>query len=188
LRWAGIYWTTAWVRIPLRFAYDVLAVMFSLSWVIDRSRTMLRAILIAGLLAFPLYIIVPACGPTYAFAGYPLHPIVPSGLAAVAFGTPRNCFPSLHVTWALVMMLNAQSKAWRTVLLAYLIAVGFATVGTGEHYVIDVIAAVPFTFAVQWLVERASVRRPVGEATSAVWNHPAIRGVRGRTRVERSTD
>jgi len=50
--------------------------------------------------------------------------------------------------------------AWTFVLLT-----AFSTLGTGEHYSVDLVAAVPFALGVQWLARVAGAislgRRPV---------------------------
>jgi membrane-associated phospholipid phosphatase len=115
---------------------------------------MLRAIVIGGVLAFPLYILVPACGPAHVFAGYPFHAIVPSGRIAVDLGVPRDCFPSLHWTWALLLALNAKPRGVKLVLTIYAALVTISTFACGEHYFADVIAAVSFTFGIQSIAVR----------------------------------
>jgi hypothetical protein len=155
---ARLYWRTPWLAAILGVVYNALPIAFSIAWLVDRSKMMLRAVAIAGFSAFPLYILVPACGPIHAFAGYPGHPIVPPGLLAVGAGFPRNCFPSLHFAWALLFALNARQGAWRVAFFVYALLVGVSTVAVGEHYTIDLIAAVPFTLAVRWFVSSRAKR------------------------------
>jgi|HubBroStandDraft_2_1064218.scaffolds.fasta_scaffold336430_1 membrane-associated phospholipid phosphatase len=149
-----LYASSPWFHLLIRSVYETLPVAFALGWIVDRSKTMLRAVVIGGILAFPLYILVPACGPAHVFAGYPVHTIVPSGLIAVDLGVPRNCFPSLHCTWALLLALNAKPRGLKLVLTIYAVLVAISTVACGEHYFADVIAAVPFTFGVQSIAVR----------------------------------
>ena len=69
--------------------------------------------------------------------------------------------PSLHVAWALLVYWLWRSSRWRWIVLAYLLLTMLATLGGGEHYLVDVVAAFPFALAVwalcgtPWLPERA---------------------------------
>jgi hypothetical protein len=55
-----------------------------------------------------------------------------------------NAFPSLHMATAFVFVLFAPGKLWRVVSLAFLACTGMATLSTGEHYVIDLVAGLAF--------------------------------------------
>jgi hypothetical protein len=153
--WARICWRTPWLRYVLTACYEALPLAFAVSWTAERSCLAIRAAVIGGLLAFPLYLLVPACGPQYVFPGYPWHPRELSGLVFVSMLHPRNCFPSMHYAWALLLTINTRNKGLKGALFAYSILVGMATVGGGEHYVVDVIAAVPFVWLVQWMAEQS---------------------------------
>jgi hypothetical protein len=62
---------------------------------------------------------------------------------------PRNCLPSLHFGWALLLLWNCRGRAMETFGSIYLFLTALATVGLGEHYFVDLIASVPFCAAVQ---------------------------------------
>jgi hypothetical protein len=100
-------------------------------------RRMLWSMGLAALLAVPIYILCPAVGPAH--IGEPL--------------APRNCVPSLHLAWAAIVWLNLQGWA-RQAAGVFVILTALATLSTGEHYVIDLIAAVPFIWAVQTIAGR----------------------------------
>jgi hypothetical protein len=153
--WAKIWLTTKWLRDFTAQAYWGLPLAFAVTWSLERSRTMATSMFLAGALTFPLYLLVPAAGPAYAFRGWPL--IFASGgrdLIAVAATHPRNCFPSMHLAWALLLPMNANNRVWRAILLLNAVLIGLATIGGGEHYFVDLFAAVPFAFGVQRLSER----------------------------------
>jgi hypothetical protein len=119
----------------------------------------------AGLLGWIFYNFVPGTGPAYAFAGdFPrmslpydllhrlrLEPI----LVDPAF--PRNAIPSLHMTWILLLWWSCRnfSKWARVAALLYLTMTVVATLGTGEHYFIDLVVAVPFALMVESLCQSA---------------------------------
>ena len=64
---------------------------------------------------------------------------------------PRNGMPSMHFGWmmcALILWMQSQTgRSSRAVMLLMTILVGLATLYLGEHYVIDLIVAVPFSLA-----------------------------------------
>jgi hypothetical protein len=63
----------------------------------------------------------------------------------------RNCIPSLHLTAALLIWWNTRRAGrWvRVAAGAYLAVVFVTTLGYGEHYLIDLGVAVPFSLAMQ---------------------------------------
>ncbi len=136
---------TGWYRVvgPI---YDALPLVLALGWAIERSRTLLRASVIGALTAFPLYLLFPAVGPQYVFPNFPVSDAATVG---AAWMHPRNCFPSMHLTWALLVAMNFRNPKWRWLFVVYAMLMVFAAVAGGEHYFVDMIAAVPFAFAVQ---------------------------------------
>jgi hypothetical protein len=90
-----------------------------------------------------LYTIVPACGPIYAFKKQWLHPPVVAPVPIRLAGMP-NAFPSLHVGTAFVFLMFAPGRIWKVAALLFLAATCLATLSTGEHYVIDLIAGLAF--------------------------------------------
>jgi hypothetical protein len=99
---------------------------------------------VAELVAGPvLYALLPACGPIYAFGAQWLHPQQVQATTMRLAAMP-NAFPSLHVGTAFVFVLFAPGKVWRSVSLAFLAVTALATLSTGEHYVIDLVAGLAF--------------------------------------------
>jgi hypothetical protein len=140
----------SWICAPLAVVYSGLVFVLAVNWALERSKLFLWAATIGGLLAVPCYMLIPACGPKYAFTGYPW---TIGRLAEISTDPSRNCFPSMHFAWVLLLVLNARSGMWKALGLAYCFLMIFATVGGGEHYFVDLIAAVPFTLAVQSITE-----------------------------------
>ncbi len=65
----------------------------------------------------------------------------------------RDCMPSLHLAWALLLWIY--SGRWlRIPMLIFAVLTAAATVGLGEHYAIDLVAALPFTWAVCAVAQR----------------------------------
>src|SRR5579863_4634692 len=107
-------------------------------------RKLIYAYLIAFLVGCSLYGIVPALGPRYAFGdvfpmGHPSFTPVPAPLE----GYP-NAMPSLHAATAMLLVLFTARRRWLLpVALIFLAGTVAATLAL-EHYVIDLVVAVPF--------------------------------------------
>lgn len=122
----------------------------------------LKAALAGGAIAFGLYHLYPAAGPAYAFgAAFPARLPDPSALAPVravpaVAGAARNCMPSVHFLWALLAVMGAcrLRPLWRAGFALFAALTALATIGLGEHYLIDLVVAVPFTVLVLALFNR----------------------------------
>jgi hypothetical protein len=147
--------------------YCALPLMMAVAWILEHTRTLLRALATVAFLVIPFYLLVPAAGPHYAFADFPMashHAI------AVAWVYPRNCFPSGHFTWALLLAWNVHDWRWRWVFVVYAALMAIATVASGEHYFVDLMAAVPFAVLVQAIAQRKgnhALRNEVRKASIA---------------------
>ena len=104
---------------------------------------LIRAYIVELAAAPFLYAILPACGPAYAFRGAWTHPPAVQMKVAEISGLP-NAFPSLHLATAFLLVLTAKNKLWRAVSAAFLVGTALATLTTGEHYVIDLVAGLAF--------------------------------------------
>lgn len=111
----------------LAVAYINLGVVGAIAMCVSpRRQEMLRACILAAIIAPVLYIVFPAVGPKW-----------------VGTGSARNCIPSMHLTWA-ILFWRYSSPLMRIPMLAFVLVTIAATLGLGEHYVIDLIAAIPF--------------------------------------------
>lgn len=148
---------------------------------------MLEIFMASGLLGYFLYSAFPATGPAYV-AG-PSFPGSTLSLAAlrqlnlrpipINFQFSRNAMPSLHMAWALLIWFNCKDFArWARILAwGFVLITIFDTLGTGEHYLIDLVVAFPFAVAMQalcthWIPLRSPSRFvPLvgGMSTMAVW-------------------
>lgn len=91
-----------------------------------------------------LYCLLPAAGPVYAFGNGWTHPPTVQAKLIQLTDAPVNAFPSLHLAAALFFVLTARSRVWRGIAFAFFVATGLATLTTGEHYVIDLVAGLAF--------------------------------------------
>lgn len=127
------------------------------------SRHVLTVLLIAGVAGWLLYNVVPATGPIYAFGkDFPWGGLSYKDLSTFALqkmpistGIPRNGMPSLHVAWAVLLFWNSRglSRALRAALLLYVLVTVFATLGTGQHYLVDLVVSLPFALTVQSMAD-----------------------------------
>ena len=116
----------------------------------------------AGFGGWALYNIVPATGPIYVFgSAFPFQTLPYHNLSKLFLETipvrpdaPRNAIPSLHVAWVVLLYWSSKgfSRSLRIFLAIYLALTVVSTLGTGEHYFVDLIAGLPFALFVQALV------------------------------------
>lgn len=125
---------------------------------------LLLAYAVSGTIAAALYILCPAVGPAHAFkAGFPSHlpdaSSVSLSLALYAPTSPRNAMPSLHFAWAVLLARSTVGARFsvRFAAIAFAVMTAIATIGSGEHYVLDLVAAAPLIVA----LEAATARRQV---------------------------
>ena len=117
------------------------------------------AFLVTGPLGVMFYNMLPACGPVHLFgAAFPWHPLVATDarrlrIVPVLLKGARNAIPSLHMTWVLLIWWNSRGlPRWvRAIALAFVWFTVLATLGTGEHYFVDLVVAFPFSLMVQAL-------------------------------------
>lgn len=134
-------------RIPLLVIYMSMVPMM-ITWVLvsrcENHRRVILAAYIAELVTGPLaYLLLPGCGPIYAFRSQWLHPPAVQPEAIKLIGMP-NAFPSLHMGTAFALVLLASRWHWRAVALLFLVGTALATLSTGEHYVIDLVSGLAF--------------------------------------------
>jgi PAP2 superfamily len=138
------------------------------------------SLMLAGCVLYGVY---PAVGPRHAFGEF--YPWNPPSLSQIAVrpmnvpDAPRNCMPSLHLAGALTIWWN--SRLWprwgRLLAGLFLGATIFSTLASGEHYLVDLVVAVPFTLVFQalWTVSvpfaQSARRRPlvVGAIATIAW-------------------
>lgn len=134
-------------RIPLDVVYRLMVPMMIAWFVIVKARELQRALALAYVVEMivgpALYALVPACGPIYAFRATWLHPTLAAASPLRLAGMP-NAFPSLHVGTALILVLLSRGRGTRMFSAMFLGATMLATLATGEHYVIDLVAGLAF--------------------------------------------
>ena len=163
LPWGSSYWcatTVAYYALPF-----VVSIVYASHLASERAGmrqpvSILALFLSLMVVGVAFYVMYPAVGPKHAFAE--LYPRNAPSLAQIAMQPmdvpydPRNCMPSLHLAGALAVWWNSRLWArWGRVLAGlFLCTTVFSTLALGEHYLVDLVVAVPFTLALQaaWTV------------------------------------
>jgi hypothetical protein len=146
--------STPALHLLLAIVYLALPIAFAIIWSLERSRVLVAAEVLATVAGFACYHLVPATGPIFAFRGFPFVAPHASGWVLLDASFARNGFPSLHFGWALLLLWNSHRRSAVCFASIFLFAITLATVGLGEHYFVDLVAAVPFCGAVQFLASR----------------------------------
>ena len=147
----------------------------------------MAALLILSLAAFSTYLLLPVAPPWWAAAhgyivgpnGSPLisylQPAADAGLLGVfgfdgqttlSFGQispdPIASFPSIHAAYPFLAYLFSRQVLGRArwAVLAYAIAVWFAVIYLGDHYLVDVIGGIAYAWGAYWVVQSWSVAGP----------------------------
>ncbi len=134
----------------------------------------LVAFMLAGIAGCSTYLFVPAIGPRNTFGAgfaYKTFSFVPLSTTKMPFATPGNAVPSLHLAWALLILWNIPQR-WRfgrVAAAAFLVLTIMATLGTGQHYLIDLVVAVPFAVCVQNLACRRWRFAVIAGALTMLW-------------------
>jgi hypothetical protein len=125
---------------------------------------------------YGLYFLYPAAGPLYCF-GSAFPAVAPAAgklaMQMVHLNAPPNAMPSLHMAGAVAIWWNARPwKAGSILAFVFMLLTAVATMGTGEHYLLDLVVAFPYALAVQAAVTKTS-RRPaalvLGVGMTAAW-------------------
>jgi hypothetical protein len=149
----------SWLQMIAVCAYNalgsaMLAVFAAYLWdrTDDEVAQVARVFLLNLSVAVPIYLLLPVCGPLYAFPGFPFS--FPAHLTphAVPLLAPPNGIPSVHMSTALLVLWFARRWTAGTILaIIYSALIVLSTLGSGEHYLIDLFAAIPYAAFILWL-------------------------------------
>ncbi|HZP63689.1 MAG TPA: phosphatase PAP2 family protein [Terriglobales bacterium] len=158
----------------------VMALVYALRQPREAERPswdMITLFLLAGLGGWALYNIVPATGPGYVFRpDFPLHSLPYRSLHRLVLEQipvnpqiPRNAIPSLHMAWVVLLLWNAKGlgRSLKVFLALYAGLTVLSTMGTGEHYFVDLVAALPLALIVQSVVSPGTNTAIARRAASA---------------------
>lgn len=141
--------------------YDYLPYAFAAIYGLQLARperapvSLLLAYTVSGAIAILLYHACPIAGPRYAFGDYfyAWPPAGPANDLLAVPPAPRNGMPSMHFGWALLMWMHA-SFIGRGVRALFAVLAGLmflATLGLGQHYLVDLAPSPPAIVAMQAL-------------------------------------
>ena len=159
------FWTWPWLRFFCLVIYIALPLPLALVYSAhlrgkkENAFAVMLAFLVTGPLGVLCYNMVPAIGPAHLFGpAFPFHPLSTAdamriNVIPILTTGPRNAMPSLHLAWVLLVWWNSRGLArWiRAIAMAFVILTAMATIGTGEHYFVDLVVAFPFSLMVQAL-------------------------------------
>jgi membrane-associated phospholipid phosphatase len=143
-----------------------------------RFRRYVAMVSVLSLAGFATYVLFPAAPPWWAYAHHqlgPVHRLVRPVFMhmhfvhfdavfekGAHFANPVAAMPSLHAAFALLIAIyfwRMVPLAVRPLLAAYPVAMAFALVYTGEHYVIDCVVGWVYAVVAYWGVNRLADRR-----------------------------
>lgn len=140
------------------FVYNALPLYLAACLALIRRRgeplCIQGAVVALGAIGFAVYQVCPAAGPLYRFLCFPAClpsladvPTLPAPLGAPAL----NAMPSLHLAGTLLCLLYVWRLGNLTRLLAVSVALltATATLVSGEHYLVDLLVALPLTVAIR---------------------------------------
>lgn len=177
-RWLGTWPALQAICFLVYSALPLAAVVFFLLYLHLRDRRRFPAnafvvFLIAGAAGFSLFWICPAVGPRHVYGdAFPVSPPRSVPLEAIPLEAfPRNAMPSLHAAWALLIWWNlrGQNRWIRRAVEAFLAFTLLATLGFGEHYLIDLVVAIPFSLAIQASAEKRRLPASAGALLAIAW-------------------
>lgn len=151
----------------------------------ERALAYFAAFVVTGPVGILFYNLVPALGPAHIFHNdFPWQPLTTEQvtrlfLEPISLPGPRNAIPSLHMAWVLLAWWYSRGLSiWeRGLAMFFVVFVGLATLGTGEHYFIDLVVAVPFALFIEalfafhrsWNDTRRLTALGIGLGTTLVW-------------------
>jgi hypothetical protein len=143
----------------------IMALIYAMRIPKDAKRPswdMVTLFLLAGVVGSVLYNVLPGTGPIYAFRDFfPWQSLPHESLQRlrlerifVPADVPRNAIPSLHAAWVILLWWNSRrlSLLMRVFTGAYLVLTVISTLATGEHYLVDIVAGVPYALCMQAIV------------------------------------
>lgn len=141
-----------------------LAFVVDLKKGLNRRYYMLELFFMASFLGYLFYNCFPAAGPAYVFPTFPKPPLTFAQTSRLLVETiplspavMRNALPSLHMTWVLLIWWNMKKLSRTAYWLAfvYVFFTVCGTLGTGEHYAVDLVVSFPFALMIQAVAEKS---------------------------------
>ncbi len=157
-RLAQIVSSHFWLGVLAVFSYSILIEMILTAVAANiyfRSRENVREVVCAFIFTFLLapgfYLAFPVSGPLFAFQTFPN---LPSAFVTVPIflNAEPNGIPSVHM--AIALLSAWYLRYWKLGIAtgcAFVLLTVLSTLGTGQHYVFDLVCAIPYVMLVIWL-------------------------------------
>lgn len=184
--WIASYANLApdWLKTATTVVYAALAALFfPLVALLIRERKVRslhgwRTMVIPFMVATVCYAWLPATGPIAAFGGvdFPAGIASPADVPAAMLSVQaaaRNAMPSMHLSgaiWVLMIAAAFRRKIFFALSVLFLAGTAWATMALGEHYLIDLVVALPFAAALGlWLMQPPRWRQAPRWAHALQW-------------------
>ena len=158
---------TAASEFLIQAVYEALPVAIAAAYACNlasrRRWTIFAMMVLVALVGVECYRLLPICGPAYLPFGNEcfyyhgscsLDSFFDGALYMIGINDawPRNGMPSLHMSWALLAWWASRNRPHlRWIMFAFALLTAIATLAYGEHYLIDLAAACPFSAAIWFL-------------------------------------
>jgi hypothetical protein len=156
---------SATLALTLAMVYNSLGFWLSLLYAVHagaRARypiAILKMLVANAVIGFSLYFLCPAIGPKCTFPSYPDDPGAVYPAVTFMSGLP-NAMPSLHFAAALLIFWLSKPWKWLYRITGVFCALtALATLGLGEHYLVDLVVAVPYALAMMGFCAGVPERR-----------------------------
>jgi hypothetical protein len=161
-------WFHSWglLRTLAYIGYETLPLSMAYAIVTERrlnrrpKADLFTAFVGAAVAGLVIYNVFPATGPRHIFGDrFPFSPpAAPIPAPIFNASAPRNAMPSIHLAMALLIFWHSRPWSWppRIFAGALLIVTVLATLGFGEHYLIDLVVAVPLALSIEAIATRDS--------------------------------
>lgn len=171
-RLLGRFQPLFWVELMV---YNCFGFWFSVVYAVHANARAKYPVNVVGMLVanafigFSLYFLCPAMGPKYAFPSFPNFAPAIHSAPAVLSGVP-NAIPSLHFGGAVLIFWFCRPWKWLYRAMGLFTALtALATLGLGEHYLIDLVVAVPYALAIMAFSSQIPERKlPLAAGTAMV--------------------
>jgi hypothetical protein len=140
-----------WAMLVLQLVYGLIPTAAALAlflyiWRRDPDTSRVVFAFVLNVLFAPLfYLAFPVCGPQFAFPHFPSAAgfVVAHAIPLVA---APNGVPSIHFSTAILIWWFCRRWRWASVLsFCFLVGTLLATLASGQHYLLDLVVAVPYT-------------------------------------------
>jgi membrane-associated phospholipid phosphatase len=152
------------VYISYFFVPFVVLLVFLQGGKLRAFRETIVSLVLALVIGYPGYLLLPAIGPQYTLQYEFSHPglntddVLINGLDSL----PRDSFPSLHTAVSVVALIliwrHSSSRLYRGVTTIWLLAIVFSTVYLRIHYVADAVAGIALALLATHLGPRVNAR------------------------------